>query len=818
MIKNFLKYIWLLAVVAAFASCSIDEIDRGGSKGTVKFVVKPSNFMSSYVSNGSTKAASDIFENKIINAHFLLFDSAGNLMFSRSFEDVTDNTIPTQELDLDFQTGKVTACFIANVPTSIVNGFSKLSDVNAAILELDYFSERVLDSENNPSFFAVPLFDLKGDGNTVKCLPMLGMTECNLDNSRTFEIPLKRLFAKVSMNITVGDLSLTNLTQSFDIIGLHLINLPVKVKLTEPTGESAWVKVESAFLHTQIEAPVDDDKINSTTQSSYEFYFYVPEYYLYSTDDKSGNYGNQKFKPNMYDKDKYPIYVRMFGKYKGSATATEQGVTYDLYLGENASASFTLKRNKHYKNFIKIKGITNSIDGSGTTLDCRVVVDELDEVEIMGQSANCYVIGATGSYLYPAYKGTWKKTWGEIPSARMCTKGTTLKVLYQDNSSIKLSNLAFNKETCEISFDVSSVDGGGGFIASNDGNVIIGLVYTENGKEVIEWSWHLWVVTGAIWGVEAFEINSEKYPNGGYMMDRNLGAKVTALQQTTPGVALGLYYKYGRKEPFFSSKKDYIGGGELEKYSWVTSNNSKSQTDPCPPGYRVPPTSMWDGDATKKHSSLTTGEGGEAFLYWDQSGLTDDIYYPYSGYLDAGNNPKSQGYGTRDTTSNYKVDIPANQTDLNTTTASNYSDNLIASDGGTGPVRFTNVKYAKYDINNLGIVLATNREVQYGYKEKGIDIISCTVQIGKWKRSGSILSRKWNVTYSAAENLTGAQLKSKYGNAYNRLLSVIDGDNGSNTSIAGSFLTGIFTDPTSFFEYKEVQSTLYGYQIRCMKE
>ena len=338
MIKNFFKYIWLFAIVFTCVACSMEEIDKVSSDGTVKFVVKPSNFMSSYVSNGSTKAASDIFENKIYNAHFLLFDSAGNLMYSRSFEDVTDNTIPTQELDLDFTTGKVTACFIANVPTSIVNGFSKLSEVNAAVLDLNYFSDRVLDTENKQSFFAIPQFDLKGDGNEVKCLPMLGITECNLDNSRTFEISLKRLFAKVSMNVSVeGELSISSLAKSFDIVGIHLINLPTKVKLSEPTTESAWVKDASAFASTQIEGPIADDNIYTSIansvieQSSYEFYFYVPEYHLYSTDDKSGNYGNQKFKPNMYEKEKYPVMVRMFGKYKGSLTAAAQGVTYDLY-------------------------------------------------------------------------------------------------------------------------------------------------------------------------------------------------------------------------------------------------------------------------------------------------------------------------------------------------------------------------------------------------------------------------------------------------------------------------------------------------------
>jgi hypothetical protein len=772
------------------------------------------------VSDNSTKAASDIFENRIVNAHFLLFDSAGNLMIHKPFEDVTNNSIPSQELDLDLQTGTVTACFIANVPTSIVSGFTKLADMNAAVLSIDYYSGKVQDADNRQNFFVVPEFDLKGDGEAEQCIPMIGMAECNLDSGNVFDISLKRLFAKVSMNIGMGNIGLNNITHTFDLLAVHLANLPTKVKLTEPERESDWVKDASAFLQQQIEGPIDGENISNT--NSYEFYFYAPEYWLNPTDDKSGNYGNQKFKPNMYDKSKYPLLIKLFGEYKGSLTAQGQGVTYDLYLGENASDNFTLKRNRHYKNYIKIKGITNSVNGTGTTLDCRVDVSELDEVEILGQTANCYIIGKIGTYLYPAYKGVWKKNWGEVPDDYKCTKGTTLKVLYQDNNSIKLDKLAFNKETCEISFDVTALDTGTGAIASNDGNVILGLAYTEGGVEKIEWSWHLWFVSGAVWGIEAFEISTDTYPNNNVMMNRNLGAKVTLAQQTTPGIALGLYYKYGRKEPFVGNA--YRGGGESNKYSWIPtdSKHDKSQTDPCPPGYRVPASTVWSGNATNEHASIPLL--GDAFRYWNNNTpstlqYTDDVYYPYSGYIDDNGKSQSQGYGKRDTTYNQSFNIPAgNQSNLSTTDATNYSDNLVPTNNGTGPVKFTNVTYSYYDINNLGVALAQDKEFRYGHVEKGTDIITCSVQIGKWKRSGSLFSGyKWTADYSSStvKTLTGSQLKSQHERAYNRLISVINGKDGSNLNL---LLDGFFKTPESKSEILDISSASYGYQVRCVKE
>lgn len=792
-----------MAVIAALASCSVDEIDNVSSKSIVKFVVKPTNYMGYNVSNNSTKASSDIFENRIINAHFLLFDSEGNIMIHKPFEEVINNTIPSQELDLDLQTGTVTACFIANVPTSIVSGFTKLADMNAAVLSIDYYSGKVLDADNRQNFFVVPKFDLIGDGEAEQCIPMFGMAKCNLDNSNVFDISLKRLFAKVSVDISMG-----NITQTFDLLAAHLANLPTKVKLTEPTSETEWVKDASAFLQQQIEGPIYGDNISS--RDTYEFYFYVPEYYLYPTDDKSGNYGNQKFKPNMYDKTKYPLLVKLFGEYT-SLTAQEQGVTYDLYLGENASDSFTLKRNRHYKNYVKINGITNSINGTGTTLDCRVDVSELDEVEILGQTANCYIIGKTGTYLYPAYKGVWKRNWGEIPDNYKCTKGTTLEILHQDNNSIKLANLAFNQETCEISFDVTQIDSGTGAFASNDGNIILGLTYTEGGVKKTEWSWHLWFVSGAVWGIEAFEISTNTLPNYMVMMDRNLGAKVTLAQQTTPGVAMGLYYKYGCKDPFIDGK--YRGGGEPTQNignNWITLDNNKSQTDPCPPGYRVPTSDVWSGDATKEHASILLV--GDAFRYWnnDNTNYRDDIYYPYSGYIDASGTPQSLGYGKRDTTNNYSRMIPETQTDLT----------LISSSilNFTNPIKFEKVTYTNYDINYIGALSADDKRLEYSYVEKGIDIISCDLYIGSWENVGNWLRPRYQAQYGdPITSLTGEELKSKYNTEYLRLISVLTGGTGSNTDILGNLLGSNFTPAKTTFELQDLNSS-YGYPVRCVKE
>lgn len=809
----------MMLVFAGLSACvSRDELAvNGGHSGTIEFVVRPTSYDGKDV---QTKASTvGDFENEIHNCYFLLFNSSGQRVYDPVDLSATLTPQRLSRHELLTRLGSLTtctACFVANIPQSIVEGLTTLTAVNETVLDIAYSGVDVIDSDNSNkhSSFVVPEFDLKGDGNVTQCIPMIGMEECNLASDDLFQISLKRLFAKVSITLSVSSSS-----ASFDILAAHLFNLPTKVKLTEPSGESGWVKDDSAFLQQQIEGPIEDDDISGGLAgigaSSYMFYFYAPEYYLSPNDDRSGSFGDQKFKPNMFDAQKKPVLVKLFGKYKGSVTGQEQDVTYDLYLGEDASTSFTLKRNMHYKNAVKINGITNSINGSGTTLDCRVDVSELDEVDILGQTANCYIIGKTGSYIYPAYKGVWKRNWeteGRNPDDLKCTKGTTLKILYQDNESIKLDNLAFNAESCEFSFDVTAMDTGTGLNSSNDGNVVLALVYTEGGDVKVEWSWHIWVVNGAIWGVDAFEMETQTYPNSYIMMDRNLGARPTATQKSTAGAVAGLYYKYGHKEPYIDGK--YQGGGESASYDW--SGDDKSQTDPCPPGYRVPKSTVWEGDATKEHASITLV--GDAFRYWNNNTTTnanDDIYYPYSGYIDDNGEYVAQYKMDEQTINNYSINIPESQSNLNSL-STNYT--LYTS----GPIKFSEVSYVDYDINNVGVCYAQDeKNLEYAYVGNGIEIISCKLHIGTWESSGPWYNPKYNASYSGDPLvLTGDALKLNYETQYKKLISVLNGGSGTDLETS-DFINNIISswqERTIVFEIKDIPSTSYGYQVRCVKE
>lgn len=785
------------------------------NSGTIEFVARPVSYNGQTVQTRATSV--DDFENKIHNCYFMLFNSAGDRVIGPIDMDATLTTQRISKHEILSKLGSqatCTACFIANVPVDVVNGLTTLDAVNSAVLGISYSSVDVQDTnkESKLSSFVIPEFDLDGNGSNgpVQCLPMFGMEECNLANNDLFQISLKRLFAKVSIEISVSTSS-----TSFDLLAAHLLNLPNRVKLSESDEESEWVEDGAAFLLQDIEGPIDGEDIHNygsiLGSSTYEFYFYVPEYCLLPTDDGQNNL-EQKLKPKMYDTKKFPVLVKLFGNYDGGDV--EQPVTYDLYMGENSYNSFTLKRNIHYKNCVKIAGVTNSTNGSDETLDWRVVVEELNEVEILGQTANCYIIGKTGSYIYPACKGVYKGGLQSIPDNLKCTKGDSLKLLKRDNTRVTIENLAYKPETGEFSFDVTSINTSGGTTVSNDENIVLGLVYEEDGQKKIEWSWHFWFVSGAAWNVDAFDISTQIYPNTSELMDRNLGAKPTLLQQVSPGIVSGLYYKYGHKEPYIDD--GYYGGGESSSYDWST--EEKSQTDPCPPGYRVPASTVWEQESSGTTPVKAYYTLGDAFEYWE------DVYYPYAGEVRGKNIVNSENKTYTLTTNDGEV--IANK-DIDPIYGEEYREGWSTYRSAiTQRIAYYDFKYSIDAVFYFGQLLNKQYDnvLKYGYVDvtkeefkKNCVFLSCKTQTFQTeeiqiRRGNFITGYTWERHKVLEEEpLTDEAVITNSADIQADWLSALADD-----QCPGNIITGYHLLFTDCF-YSEL-NTAYGYQIRCVKE
>ena len=163
------------------------------------------------------------------------------------------------------------------------------------------------------------------------------------------------------------------------------------------------------------------------------------------------------------------------------------------------------------------------------------------------------------------------------------------------------------------------------------------VVYAKNTSGNIVWSWHIWVTS---YVPNTTTINY----NGKVWMDRNLGAQTNG----TTSTAYGLYYQWGRKDPFpggthgsstmpttYGTSPATIGSGSvslltsiqnpnifyknytISPYDWLTpqkdvlwNNSGKTVYDPCPDGWRVPLNTEFSGVFLSNTLSGCWADGG----------------------------------------------------------------------------------------------------------------------------------------------------------------------------------------------------------------
>ena len=253
-------------------------------------------------------------------------------------------------------------------------------------------------------------------------------------------------------------------------------------------------------------------------------------------------------------------------------------------------------------------------------------------------TANCYLVSKAGDYKFMAVLGNTDGSVGNVKS---------VEVLWESFGTDVMPNVGDLIDT------VSFRDGFVRFSTSEtfaNGNAVIAV---RNFKGNTLWSWHIWCSEEG-WQEHIYNNNA------GTMMDRNLGAT-----SATPGDvgAIGLLYQKGRKDPFLASSSissDVLAQSTIsmsitniynQMYPsgfYVPSRKywgvKKSETDPCPAGWRVPEggdESIWkkagfsdiNFDSTNRGFAFDIADGGKT-------------WYPAAGYLTVDGGLSSTGdYG-----------------------------------------------------------------------------------------------------------------------------------------------------------------------------
>lgn len=308
--------------------------------------------------------------------------------------------------------------------------------------------------------------------------------------------------------------------------------------------------------------------------------------------------------------------------------------------------------------------ITGKSD-DGSLARASLFIGKVSTEDMTARPANCYLVTRKNTnYLFDA---TRKGSGTE----RLDTR--ELKVIWQTEVNfVKYLQLIDGK----ASFYIESEKDGEEKV--NAGNAVIGA-YDAAGELV--WSWHVWATD---YDPEAAALH---YANGYTVMDRNLGAldnKNSTQEEIL--ASYGLYYQWGRKDPFIgpsdykaskgssatmytptggrpelkaeassaeTGTEEYAAGNPLvfitgvaeSDYDWLWSGHAealwaadtKTVDDPCPYGWRVAPAAAFEG------LSIADDLEAGADEYYDKYGWTLTDGSVSSLYIGAGRRVYTDG-------------------------------------------------------------------------------------------------------------------------------------------------------------------------------
>lgn len=199
-----------------------------------------------------------------------------------------------------------------------------------------------------------------------------------------------------------------------------------------------------------------------------------------------------------------------------------------------------------------------------------------------------------------------------------CEEGTTLERVWgiRNNYAKPIVTSVLPDENFTKEGNTITITGG-----TNVGNALLALKASDG---TILWSWHIWVVDDL---ADQTYTNCEGQPT---FLDRNLGA---TSNEYANRYAVGLYYQYGRKDPFvirtdaFTPKKTgdyYTANVEITDVEVRTSDNSNMSWTIKNPNKRIVYTATASGNPPKGFYNWLNPES-EIYNNWGSPGKVTSV-------------------------------------------------------------------------------------------------------------------------------------------------------------------------------------------------
>nr|WP_165359918.1 fimbrial protein [Parabacteroides goldsteinii] len=454
---------------------------------------------------------------------------------------------------------------------------------------------------------------------------MIGTTNVPIESTENevpFPVNLKRLVARIDFT---WEAKPTVTGTTFTPSSLRLMNVPKDLRYADGitgaiTADDYPAKEATNFKnYTSIVDHIEEG-----------FTWYIP----LNRHSQKGTAENIWEKTAGTAPDPFCTFIELAGVYR-TPNMPDQLATYSFFVGGDMTKDYNVFQNYNYKVHAEITGVN--------TFDLRVTKEDF----VYNDPANCYMISPE-----PDNQVSFNPSLA--PGADVTGSGVVYKDQVVEDRYAKVAKAGIVWQTSDgLVTDVKLEKGLIRVTPNADGVSGNALIAAYDEKDVILWSWHIWVTPYAK-SVEAGKTTSDgaiQVYNNLTWMDRNIGATALVLLQTG---ANGLMYQWGRKDPFASSDATIAyttksGGTALNIseslaeptvfYTQSSGNNTwygylipdlwdsnrKTIYDPCPAGWIVPKHGSWSLFNSNTVQGVW-GSGGCDFLYGESK-----TYYPYSG-------------------------------------------------------------------------------------------------------------------------------------------------------------------------------------------